>query len=258
MLRGGFLCAALVAAMIAGFRPAGAQDAVKAFPKNYQLIFENEYVSVIRVHYGPYEKVGVHDHSAFPTVYVYLSDSPPVRFTHDEQPPFVQVRPPAKAGAFRVSPGRRERHSVENLGDGSSDFLRVELKQLPLGSVQAFRGEAPEDLSAPEHKVEVDSPALRIERLFCLGSNANYYMHPASAPSLLVAFTASPIITAMEGIPPSRRPQMLSAGQVSWLDSGMVLQVLPETGVPANLLRISFPEAATTESSIPRRSSNGK
>ena len=89
---------------------------------------------MIRVHYGSHEKVGVHDHSAYPTVYVYLSDSPPVQFTHDEQPPFVLTRPPAKAGAFRLSPGRRERHSVENMGDTSSDFLRVELRQVPLGA----------------------------------------------------------------------------------------------------------------------------
>ena len=129
-----------------------AQDSLKVFPKSYSLVFENSAVSVIRVHYGPHEKVGIHDHSDYPTVYVYLSDSPPVRFELDEKPPFALTRPPAKIGAFRVSPGRRERHSVENLGGTSSDFLRIELKQVPLGSVQSFRGKGS---VRPFHKEEL-------------------------------------------------------------------------------------------------------
>jgi hypothetical protein len=52
-------------------------------------------------------------------------------------------------GAFRVSPGRLERHSVDNLSDLSSDFLRVELKHFPLGHLEnAFRGHAPQDASS--------------------------------------------------------------------------------------------------------------
>ncbi len=231
----------LLLAVLAVVRPAGAQDPVKAFPQNYRVVLENDAVSVIRVHYGPHEKVGVHDHSAYPTVYVYLSDSPPVRFIHDEQPPFTATRPPIKAGAFRVSPGRRERHSVENLGGTSADCLRVELKQVPLGGVKPFRGDAPEALTSPLDKEEVDSPALKIERLVCVGSNSSYYFHPSAAPSLLAAFTDAAIVTAKEGVPSSRRPGMISAGQVQWLDAATVLQVLPETGVPAYMLRIYLP-----------------
>ena len=116
-------------------RAGSAQDPVKAFPGNYSLVFENSAVSVIRVHYGPHERVGVHDHSSFPTVYIYLSNSGPVRFQHYEAKSFMVTRPPTVTGSYRVSPGLIERHTVENLGDSTSDFLRVELKQVPMGQL---------------------------------------------------------------------------------------------------------------------------
>lgn len=114
-------CCALALAVVCA-KPGRAQDPLTAFPKNYSRLFSNEAVDVIRVHYGPHERVGVHDHSELPTVYVYLSDSGPVRFQHDEVPPFTLVRKPVEKGSYRVSPGRLERHTVENLGDESSDF----------------------------------------------------------------------------------------------------------------------------------------
>src|SRR5689334_13336066 len=91
-----------------------AQDPLAVLPQNYKLIFENESVRVIRTHYGPHEKLAVHDHSRCPTVYVYLNDGPEVRFSHEEEKPFSLVRPSVKKGAFRVSPGRLEVHTVEN------------------------------------------------------------------------------------------------------------------------------------------------
>jgi hypothetical protein len=98
-----------------------AQDPVIAFPKNYSFALDNDLVSVIRVHYGAHERIGVHDHSKFPTIYVYFSDSGSVLFEHDEKPPFRPTRPPTTIGAFRLSPGRIERHAVTNLSDTNSD-----------------------------------------------------------------------------------------------------------------------------------------
>ena len=111
---------------------AHAQDPAKVYPANYKLVLDNAEFAVYRVHYGPHETVGVHDHSAYPTVYVYLNDGGPVRFTHEEAEPFTLVRPPTHKGAFRLSPGRIERHRVENLSDAPSEFLRIELKTIPL------------------------------------------------------------------------------------------------------------------------------
>jgi hypothetical protein len=115
-----------------GMSVVDAQDPLQTVPRNYRLVFENDFVRVVDVLYRAHEKVAVHNHSDKPTIYIYLTDSGPVRFTHVEDPPFSLVRPPEKAGTFRVSPGRLEKHEVENLGDISTEFLRVELKQVPL------------------------------------------------------------------------------------------------------------------------------
>jgi hypothetical protein len=65
-----------------------AQQKPDALPDNYKTVLTKSFVKVIRVHYGPHEKVPVHDHPSTPTVYVYLNDSGPVRLTQFEEKPF--------------------------------------------------------------------------------------------------------------------------------------------------------------------------
>ncbi len=86
-----------------------------------------------------------------------------------------------------MSPGRRERHSVENLGDASSDFLRVELKRVPLGGVQPFRSDAPGSLAVTEDSFPVRSPSLEIERVVCVSSQCPM-LRALPLPSVVVAF----------------------------------------------------------------------
>ena len=109
---------------------ASAQDPTKVAPEAYKLQYENEWVQVTRVHYGPYAKVPIHDHTRWPAAYVYLNNSGPIRFTHVGWDEPVLTRPPAKAGSFRLSPTTavNETHQVENRTDIPSDFLRVEFK----------------------------------------------------------------------------------------------------------------------------------
>jgi hypothetical protein len=211
---------------------APAQNPVSTLPNNYKLILDNPDIRVLRVHYGPHEKVGVHNHSDYPTIYVYLSDSGPVRFTHDETPPFVMTRPPVKAGAFRVSPGRPERHSVENLSDLSSDYLRIELKKIPLHStLSPKRGEAPLTLIQGD-KQEFSDPELTIHRIICsVGAPC-----PAAGPdlpTLLVALTPSDIKTA------STEKQMRN-GDIDWLPNSQSLSVSASTPAPAHVLEIQL------------------
>ena len=87
-----------------------AQDPLSHLPGNYSLVFENQAVRVIRVVYQPHEKLEIHDHPSTPTVYVYLTDSGPVKFMHAEQRSFNATRPAEKwsrSQAFRdnVQPG---------------------------------------------------------------------------------------------------------------------------------------------------------
>ena len=210
-----------------------AQDPIAAYPKNYSLALDNDVVSVIRVHYEPRERIGVHDHSKFPTVYVYLSPSGPVRFEHDEKPAFRLTRPPLSTGAFRVSPGRMERHAVENLGDVSSDFLRVELKQIPLGSsLPPFRGRAPSSLSQSSQAVEYSGPQFDIQRVLCQPAR-QCQLDNSMSPSLLIAF--SPL-----KLNENNNVELLKNGDIKWLQGSHPTAVAAVSNLPAHLLRITF------------------
>ena len=202
---------------------ARAQDPVTAFPKNYSVLLDNSATEVIRVHYEPHAKLGVHDHSIDPTVYVYLNDAGPVRFQHFEEKDFTLTRPPTMKGAFRVSPGRLEKHTVENMGDASSDFLRVELKQIPLGRFkQAFRGPAPRSLAETRTSVEFKNQFVEIQRIVCVNSAA-CSIDPCPYPSVIVSFTAA---------------RQFESGAVRWLPAPEGLKIEQDGASPVHLLRI--------------------
>ena len=220
----------LGAALLSG--AARAQDPVKAFPQNYSLAFENSDVAVIKVHYGPHEKVGIHDHSSYATVYVYLSDSGPVRFEHYEAKEFTQNRPPVNKGAYRVGPGIVERHTVENLGDIPSDYYRVELKQIPSQALTAFRGAAPSVPLKAGATVEYQTPSLEIERVVCAGTE-KCAVKASASPSLLIAFDQF-----LESKGPDGPSSKVDAGAVSWLPAGSAVTVQSDGAAPAHLLRL--------------------
>jgi quercetin dioxygenase-like cupin family protein len=96
-----FVCLALHAAL--------AQDPTKVESKHYKLAFENEWVQVVNVHYGPHEKSGIHDH---PGGVVVVLTAGHLRFT-DENGKTKEVF--AKPGESRWYPAFK--HKVENLGD---------------------------------------------------------------------------------------------------------------------------------------------
>ncbi len=209
-----------------------AQQSSSTLPPNYKTILENTSFKIIRVHYGPHEKISVHDHPDTPTVYVYLNHSSPVRISHEEEAkPFSIVRPPTQKGAFRVSPGRIERHSIENLGDLESDFLRVELLGVRLGDdTPEFRGPAPDDLSHNLSKTEFSSPRLLIRRIICA----------EKAPCSIPASSARSVIVALSG------SAIVGDGQKTTLDLGDVMAVAPHQTLlissagsePAHILQI--------------------
>ncbi len=213
---------------------AEAKVAAQPLPKNYKTILNNHDLLVMRVHYGPHEFVPMHDHSAYPTIFVYLNDSGPVRIDHAPPTNFSVTRPPTHTGAFRIAPGMLERHSITNLSDLPSDFLRVELKTIPPDDLkQAFRGEVPSPLMPGTHN-EFQDAALEIDRIVCPPTVA-CEAAPASARSLLVPITDLKM-EASEG------KHTLKPGQVAWLPANAKkpLQLSPD----AQALRISllYPE----------------
>ncbi len=99
-----------------------AQDAVKADPKHYKVIFENDQVRVLQVKYGPGEKSVMHEHPN--SVAVFVKDSN-VKFTG----------PDGKTKEIKEKAGqavwtKAGKHIPEALGEGAEVVL-VELKPKP-------------------------------------------------------------------------------------------------------------------------------
>jgi hypothetical protein len=203
-----------------------AQDPLVTLPQNYKVVFENADVKVIRAHYGPHEKVPVHDHPGVATVFVYLNDAGKVRIDHDGDGAESVVRPPTVKGSYRVAAALAERHSIENLGDQPSEFLRVELKRVTLTMKEPFRGKAPVTPGAGE-VVEFETPGVRVERIVCVGSAACAVKAEAE-PSVLVAFGATELTVG------SGKSERLEDGGVRWLTGSAGATVVG----PVQVLRV--------------------
>ena len=202
-------------------------------PKNYKTILNNHDLLVMRVHYGPREFVPMHDHSAYPTVYVYLNDSGEVRIDHEPPNAFSVTRPPTHTGAFRIAPGMTERHSITNLSDTPSDFLRVELKTIPPTDLtQVTRGEVESPLMPGTH-IEFQDTALEIDRIVCpptIGCEAA----PLPARSLLVPITDLKF-------QPSSGTQSLKPGEVAWLPANAKKPLQLSPGAQALRISLLYP-----------------
>lgn len=110
---------------------AHSQDPYLTAPSNYTLELDNEYVRISRAKFSPGDKVPVHSHPSIPTIYVYLDDGGPIRFSH-QTPKFSIERPAVTAGGVRFNRNAQvETHEVEYLGSAPTEYLRIELKTPP-------------------------------------------------------------------------------------------------------------------------------
>lgn len=230
-MRRGLLRVAGLTILALGSARVLAQDPTIAFPKNYRIVLDNSEVTVIRAHYGPHESVAVHDHSGHPTVYVYLNDSGPVRFVHQPEN-VILTRPPTTTGAFRVSPGRSERHSLVNLSDKPSDYLRVELKTVKFSTFKdQFRGAAPSSPLQQGTSLAFENSVLRIERVIC-AAHATCALPQNSAPSVLVAFSPTELSNG------HKWHAIDAASSIAWLPEDHAANIRSVGGAPAHVLRI--------------------
>ena len=97
-----------------------AQDPTKVESTHYKLAFENEFVQVVDVHYGPHEKSSLHSHPG--GVVVVLSGGH-LRFTFQDG---TSKEVFAKPGESRWFPAFK--HRVENLGNTSYDAVYIGIK----------------------------------------------------------------------------------------------------------------------------------
>jgi hypothetical protein len=215
------------------------QDAFKVAPQAYNLQFENDWVKVARVHYGPRAKVSEHDHPAAATVFVYLNNSGPVRLYHVGEKPFENIRPPTKAGGFRLAQAAAESHSVENLSDLPSDFLRVELKTDPVDA-KSFEGRFPPDTNPPDtaEMVAFENGQVRIVRISCGANQTCDISSKGATPALVIAFEAmnlkvSPKNGAIDTL-------AMETGQTRWLGPGDQATIENRGAKALQQLRIEF------------------
>ena len=130
-----------------------------------------------------------------------------------------------------MSPGRRERHSLVDLSDKPSDYLRVELKKVPPGRLKhEFRGSAPETL-VQGTKMEYEEAVLRIERVVCDAGPA-CALPKGESPSVLIAFSPSELMER------GRAKVFPEDSSTLWLKAGESASVRATGKGPAHFLRI--------------------
>jgi hypothetical protein len=182
-------------------------------PPNYKTIFENSDVLVMHVHYGAHEFVPMHDHPSVSTLYVYLSDSGVVDIMHEGPNGVTVHRPPTHIGAFRIAPGIAERHSVRNVSDADSDFLRVELKRIALPDLPEAGKHVPAPTTpTPGVHIDYQDASIRIDRIICPADK------PCAPTDSSLRALLIPITT--ETISSGPRSRNLQPGQVVWFPAG--------------------------------------
>lgn len=232
------LAAVLLLCVVVAF----SQDPLKVAPEAYRLQFENEWVKVTRVHYGPRAKVALHEHTRWPAAYVYLNDAGPVLFRHAGWEHPVLKRPAVKAGSFRLSPTTAvgETHEVENPSDTPSDFLRVEFKTRAVNR-NSLRGRFYRARYTPGRnlrKVEFEHEQIRVTRLACAPRRSLAVATPPSEPALLIAL--SPARMKSTGAGGAEEETTLEPGQHIWVAGGARRRMENLNDAPLELLRFDF------------------
>lgn len=218
---------------------AAAQEATVVLPHAYRVQFENAWVRVTRVSYGPREKLPTHTHTPVASAYVYLNDGPPVRYTHVDGHTTVATRPPTKARAFRVFRGIDETHEAENLGDVPSEFLRVEFKT-EAHSQETFTGRFTPPagaVRATASRVEFEHPITRITRLTLAAGETLGFEDGNGQPSLLIAL--APARLAL-GTTRHAAALALDTGAAHWIDEAGRHDVRNTGHAATELLRFEF------------------
>jgi hypothetical protein len=217
-----------------------AQDPLKVAPQAYKLEFENEWVRVMRVHYGPREKIPAHDHTQLAAAYIYLNDGGPVIFKHIGLDYGPITRPATKAGSFRIYKAVKEVHEVENTSDLPSDFLRVEFK-IRMVDEKTLRGRFHrENWPAGENfeKTQFEDEQIRVARLVCAPGKKLDIPSSSIGPALLVSFSTARLNLAGQNGTASRLD--LEPGKTGWQPAGQRLLLESPGEAPAELLRFEF------------------
>ena len=137
---------------------AWTQDPVQIAPMNFQVEFENDHVRVLRFTSGRREKISLHEHP--PYVTVYLTDARS-RIT---LPGGRTRRVGRKAG--EIAWNEAQAHSTETLSDKPSELILVELKVKPAATNRAPLALDPVKVDRRHFKVEFENDRVRVLRFY--------------------------------------------------------------------------------------------
>ena len=135
---------------------AVAQDPVKVDAKHYKVMFENDQVRVLKIHYNQKEKSVMHEHPA--SVVVFLNTSK-AKFTLPDGTTTTDGG--GKAGSVRYADAGK--HLPENIGSTPVEAVLVELKGRS-GSASPVALD-PVKIDPTRHKVEVENDRVRVLRI---------------------------------------------------------------------------------------------
>jgi hypothetical protein len=201
-----------------------AQETPTTLPPNYAVQFDNAWVKVTSVRYGPLEKVAPHAHTPNPSAYVYLNDGPPVKFRHIGGKGVVATRPATRAGAFRVYRGLEEIHEVENTGETPSEFLRVELKTQGINPDRFWGKFERPPTASTDPVVQFDHPQAKISRVWARPGE-KVTIAASSEPALVIALGAGAGFTA---------------GQARWVPASSETTIQNTSAEAIDFLRFDF------------------
>ena len=157
-----------VAVLVLGATMVWAQDPVQVAPANFRVEFENDRARVLRFNVGRGEKIPMHEHP--PYVTVYLTDAR-ARIT---LPGGKTRRVGRKAG--ETAWNETQTHSSEIFSDKPQQLILVELKGKPAAGKPAPLALDPLKIAGQHFKVEFENGQVRVLRSY-VDSYAAISMH---------------------------------------------------------------------------------
>jgi quercetin dioxygenase-like cupin family protein len=145
------------------FLPGAAQDAVTVDPRKVSVVFEDARVRVLRIRYGPHEKLALHSHPSLAGVSITASHA---RVTRPDGA--ISESRHAAGDVYWSEPTI---HAVENLSDQPAELVEIEFKNAPQPAVRADPRKSSGKVSAgaplpvedePHHHLVYENQYLRM------------------------------------------------------------------------------------------------
>ena len=199
---------------------AVAQDAVKVAPANYNVVFENASVRVLKVSYIPGAKSAMHQH---PDAIVIPLAASKVRFTLPDGK--TEDSDLANESAMYMPAAT---HSPTNVGTGPIDALLVEFKTAAPG-----KAALPTSREGMTLKVLAEGPRATAYRSTASATFAEPAGSKHDFDQLVIALGPSPVALSIDGKPAKTT---WARGDVQFIGRGVAHDAKNTGGKPADMV----------------------